>query len=247
MLLSDIIGKSLPYLISHGDETVDGAMLERLLARRFAGEPLQYIRGKTEFFSREFLVDDRALIPRPETEFVVEAALARASRGAKVIDIGTGSGCIAISVERERSDLHVIGVDVSVAALALAAINRARLGSRVSLAASDVLASIRGELDLIVSNPPYIAQAEVNALAIEVRDYEPRHALTPGARGTEIIERILDEARPLLRRDGRIIMEIGFGQEHAMRELAAAKGFDVDDVIPDLAAIPRVIVLSAHG
>src|SRR5207253_8182224 len=134
---------------------VDGAMLERLLARRFAGEPLQYIRGKTEFFSREFLVDDRALIPRPETEFVIEAALACAEHGARVIDIGTGSGCIAISIERERSDLHVIGVDVSVAALALAATNRARLGSRVSLAASDVLASIRGEFDLIVSNPPY--------------------------------------------------------------------------------------------
>jgi release factor glutamine methyltransferase len=247
LLLSDLLGKSLPYLIGHGDEHVDASQLEQLLARRYAGEPLQYIRGKTEFYSREFLVDDRVLIPRPETELVVEAALTRVKRGARIIDIGTGSGCIAISIERERPDLRVAGVDVSIAALALAAKNRARLSSRVSLAASDVLNSIRGTFDLIVSNPPYIAEAELQALAIEVRGYEPHGALTPGTSGTEVIERILDEALPLLQPEGRVIMEIGFGQESALRELAATKRFDVEDLIPDLAGIARVIVLSPHG
>ncbi|HEV8660340.1 MAG TPA: peptide chain release factor N(5)-glutamine methyltransferase [Thermoanaerobaculia bacterium] len=247
VLLSDMLGKSLPYVISHGDEDVDAAHLEQLIARRYAGEPLQYIRGKTEFFSREFLVDDRVLIPRPETELVVETALARAPRGARVIDIGTGSGCIAISIERERADLCVVGVDVSLAALALAAKNRARLASHVSFAASDVLNAVRGSFDMIVSNPPYICETELKALAVEVRDYEPRGALTPGTRGTEIIERILDESRALLRAEGRLIMEIGFGQENALRDLAAAKQFDVEELVPDLAGIARVIVLSAHG
>src|SRR5712691_12756727 len=212
VLLSDIVGKSLPYLIGHGEESVDAAPLDKLLARRYAGEPLQYIRGKTDFFSREFLVDDRVLIPRPETELVVEAALSRAGRGAHVIDIGTGSGCIAISIERERPDLQVLAVDNSIAALALAARNRARLSSRIALAASDVLSGIRGAFDLIVSNPPYIAAKEIGALQVEVRDFEPHGALTPGKSGTEVIERIVEESRRLLRPDGRVIMEIGFGQ-----------------------------------
>jgi len=247
VLLSDLLGRSLPYLIAHGDERVDSARLEPLLERRYAGEPLQYIRGKADFYTREFAVDDRVLIPRPETELVVETTIAIAPRGGRVVDIGTASGCIAISIERERPDLRVTGVDVSAAALAVAATNRRRLESRVMLAASNVLSSIRGEFDLIVSNPPYIPARDIDGLQIEVREHEPRNALTPGPRGTEVIERILDQSRALLRRGGRVVIEIGFGQESAIRELAAAKDFDVEEVVPDLAAIPRVIVLSAHG
>lgn len=242
ILLADLAGRPLPYLIAHGDERVDASRLERLLARRYAGEPLQYIRGTADFYTREFYVDDRVLIPRPETELVVETAIARAPRGARVIDIGTGSGCIAISIERERPDLRVTGVDVSVAALAVAAKNRGRLQSRVALAASDLLSSIRGAFDVVVSNPPYIPARDIDGLQIEVRDHEPLSALTPGPRGTEVIERMLDEARAHL-----VIFEIGFGQENAVRELAAAKEYDVEEVVPDLAAIPRVIVLSRHG
>lgn len=247
LLLSDLLGKPITYVVAHGEIELDPAPLEVMLARRWAGEPLQYIRRRTEFYSREFLVDDRVLIPRPETEVLVETALDFAPRGARVIDIGTGTGCIAITMERERPDLRVIGVDRSLAALAVAAHNRARLGSRIVLAASDLLASMRGTFDVIVSNPPYIPEHEYVGLATEVRDHEPRGALTPGPRGTEIIERMLDEAREALAEHGRVMFEIGYGQDEAVRAIAESRGFDVETIVNDLAAIPRAVVLSAHG
>jgi release factor glutamine methyltransferase len=238
LLLADHLGRSLPWIVAHGEETVDSGAIIALLARRFSGEPLQYIRGTTEFYSRPFFVDDRALIPRPETELLVEAALARAPHGARVVDVGTGSGCIAISLALERPDLHVLAVDRSLAALALAKRNRDALGARVALVASDVLGALDAAFDLVVSNPPYIPAADVEQLATEVRDHEPRMALTPGPRGTEIIERILAEARGAM-----VMLEIGFGQEADLREVAAVHGYEVVSVLPDLAAIPRLAIV----
>ena len=246
LLLSDLLGRPLAWLIAHDDTEIDTAPLQALLARRYAGEPLQYIRGRTEFYSREFHVDERVLIPRPETELLVEAALERAPRDGQVIDIGTGSGCVAITIERERPDLHVTSVDRSLDALAVAAINRARLQSRVTLAASDVLSAVRGTFNVIVSNPPYVPLREYEELAVEVRIHEPRLALTPGPSGMEIIDRIFDQARPLLAPRGHLILEVGYGQEATLRELARTKGFDVEDFLPDLAGIPRVVVSSLH-
>lgn len=210
---------------------MDEHVISDALRRRAAGEPLQYIRGRCDFYGREFLVDDRVLIPRPETEILVEQAIQRAPRGARVVDVGTGSGCIAVTLALERPDLQVIGVDVSVAALAVAKRNRDRLGARVALAASDLLGSVRS-VDLIVSNPPYIPAADIDGLQTEVKDHEPRLALTPGPRGTEIIEQLLNSGYPT-------ILEIGYGQLETL---------DVDESIPDLAGIPRVVVSSArHG
>jgi release factor glutamine methyltransferase len=247
LLLSDLLGKPLSWLIAHGETPIDPKPLEALLARRYDGEPLQYIRRRTEFYSREFYVDDRVLIPRPETEILVDAALERAPRGGSVIDIGSGSGCIAITIERERPDLHVFSVDRSIEALAVSTINRSRLQSRASFAASDLLSSIDARFDVIASNPPYVPQREYEELAVEVRIHEPRIALTPGPDGLEIVERILDEARTRLRPRGSIVMEVGYGQEQPMRALAEAKRYAVDAFLPDLAGIPRVVVLSAHA
>jgi len=247
LLLGDLLGKSLSWLFAHGDQSVDPEPLETLLARRYAGEPMQYIRGRADFYSREFLVDDRVLIPRPETELLVEAALERAPQGGRMVDIGTGSGCVAITIERERPDLHVLSVDRSPAALAVAARNRDRLGSRIALAASDLLAGVHGTFDLIVSNPPYVPLGEYEQLAVEVRIHEPRIALTPGPRGTEIVERIFDEARTRLAPGGSVILEVGYGQEQALRDLTRARGWTVDAFLPDLAGIPRVVVSSRHG
>ena len=247
LLLSDLLGRPLSWLIAHDDTEIDPAPLETLLARRYAGEPLQYIRKRTEFYSREFYVDDRVLIPRPETELLVEAALERAPRNGRVIDIGSGSGCIAITIERERPDLRVVSVDRSVDALAVAALNRTRLQSRVQFAASDLMSAIREAFDVIVSNPPYVPLPEYEELAVELRIHEPRMALTPGPSGMEIIERIFDEARVLLAPRGHLLLEVGYGQESTLRELARAKGFTVDAFLPDLAGIPRVVVSSKHG
>ena len=244
LLLSDLVGRSVSWVIAHGDEPIDPKPITALAARRFAGEPLQYIRGKTEFFGREFVVDPRVLIPRPETETLVETALAAARDGARVIDIGTGSGCIAISLERTRPDLHVTAVDLSLAALALARLNRDRLGSKIKLVASDLLASIRGSFDLVVSNPPYIPAPDVESLASEVRDFEPRLALTPGPAGTEAISRILNQARQFLTPAGRVICEIGYGQYGSVRAIGEKTELAVERVIPDLAGIDRVVVLS---
>jgi release factor glutamine methyltransferase len=223
--------------VAHGEEVVDPAPIDAAMQRRLAGEPLQYIRGKTEFFGREFRVDDRVLIPRPETEILVETAIERIEPGARVVDIGTGSGCIGITLALERPDLRVIGTDISPAALALASRN-----GRIPLVASDLLAAFVEDFDWIVSNPPYIAAGDIETLEPQVRDHEPRGALTPGPAGTEAIARILDQAGR-----SRILFEIGFGQESAVRDLAAAHHFNVDAVLRDLAGIPRVVVLSRHG
>jgi len=247
LLLADLLGQSPSYLYAHGEMLVDATALDARLARRYAGVPLQYIRGHTEFYSRDFFVDERVLIPRPETELLVEEALRRAPSESRVIDIGTGSGCIAITIERERPDLRVLSVDRSTAALAVADRNRRNLGSRVDLAASDLFDSICGTFELIVSNPPYVPFGEYEQLDVEVRIHEPRMALTPGPRGTEIIERILDEAHARLAPPGAVILEVGYGQEEAIRTLAAAKRYDVEAFLPDLAGIPRVVVLSAHA
>lgn len=247
LLLSDQLERPLSWIVAFGETVIDPAPIEALLARRFAGEPLQYIRRTTEFYSREFHVDDRVLIPRPETEILVEAALERTPRNGRVIDIGAGSGCIAITIERERPDLHVFAVDRSPDALAVTAKNCARLGSDVRLAASDLLSAIDGTFDTIVSNPPYVPLSEYEELAVEVRIHEPRMAITPGPSGMEIFERILAESQTRLRPRGHLILEIGYGQEDAMRGLAKEQEYAVDAFLPDLAGIPRVVVLSRHG
>lgn len=247
LLLADVLGRPVAWLIAHGDEPADPEPIEALLRRRFAGEPLQYIRGRTEFYGHTFHVDARVLIPRPETELLVEAALRLAPRAARVVDVGTGSGCIALSIERERPDLRVTAVDRSVEALAVAAGNRTRLRSRVHLAASDLLSAVRGPVDVLVSNPPYVPLDEYEQLAVEVRIHEPKVALTPGPRGTEIIERIMEEAEARLAPRGAVVMEVGYGQETAIRALLDAKGWAIDQFLPDLAGIPRVVVSSRHG
>lgn len=237
MLLADVTGRTPAWLFAHGEERIDPAEIEALVQRRIDGEPLQYIRGKAEFFGREFFVDDRVLIPRPETELLVEAAIARAANGARVLDVGSGSGCIAITLERERQDLNVTSIDLSVAALAVAKRNARTHESNVRFAASDAFDAIRGEFELIVANPPYIPHRDYEQLAIEVRDHEPQLALTPGPRGTEMIERILDARRAPV-----VMLEIGFGQHADVRDVA--RGYEIVDVINDLAGIERVVTLA---
>jgi release factor glutamine methyltransferase len=240
VLLADVTGRTTAWLFAHGDERIDPAPVEAFVRRRMNGEPLQYIRGKAEFFGREFFVDDRVLIPRPETELLVEAAIARAPRGARVLDVGAGSGCVAITIERERQDLDVTSNDVSVSALAVAKRNARSHQSNAFFAASDAFEAIRGEFDLIVANPPYIPFRDYEQLDAQVRDHEPQLALTPGPRGTEMIERILGASRTPV-----VMLEIGFGQLADVR--AVAHGYEITDILNDLAGIERVVVLSRHG
>lgn len=246
VLLADALGRPLPWIIAHDDESLSDdavATIRRGIARRRAGEPLQYIRGRCEFYGREFLVDDRVLIPRPETEILVEAVVDRLPRGARVIDVGSGSGAIAITIALERPDARVVAVDVSLAALAVTRRNAGRLGARLVLVGGDVLAPLRGAVDAVVSNPPYVPSTDVLTLQREVRDWEPHVALSPGAEGLELVRRLIAQARAALPPESFLAMEVGFSQAQLVAGLARDAGFESSELIDDLAGIPRIVVV----
>src|SRR6185295_14989092 len=207
-LLAHVMRKDRTFLISHADERLDQRALEQfreILERRASGEPLQYITGYQDFYGRAFRVTPDVLIPRPETELLVEAALALMN-GARFCDVGTGSGCIAVTLLCERSHARGVAVDVSPAALLVARENATGQGveQRLELLVSDcfdALAQTAVPFDLIVSNPPYVAAAVVAGLQREVKDHEPMIALTPGEDGLSIIRRLLTEAPKFLRKD----------------------------------------------
>lgn len=247
LLLGDVLGWTITQLIAHDDVALDDETLRQfdaLLQRRLSGEPVQYIRRQAEFYSRSFAVDERVLIPRPETEILVEAALQMARRNSSVLDVGTGSGCIALSLALERPDLHVTASDKSIEALAVAQQNTRRHRADLTLIASDGLSALRSRYELVVSNPPYIAESDVVSLQVEVRDHEPKAALTPGSDPLRMIERLFSESRNHLHPGGRLLLEIGYGQAEAVRRLAAEHGWRVEQILNDLAAIPRVVISS---
>lgn len=231
------------------------AYVEAMVERRRRGEPLQYVLGIWGFRQLDLVVDHRVLIPRPETEAVVEVALAELRRlgtdRALAVDLGTGSGAIALSVALEVPAARVWGTDTSDDALAVARANLSGLGARVAtrvrLAAGDwfeaLPGELRGQVDLVVSNPPYIASHE--ALPAEVADWEPAGALVSGPTGLEAVARILSAAPGWLRRPGVAVVEIAPHQAEAAAELARDAGFDEVDVRPDLAGRPRALVARA--
>jgi release factor glutamine methyltransferase len=208
----------------------------RYLHERRGGKPTQYITKKQEFYGREFYVSPDVLIPRPETELLVEAVLKRRHRGL-AIDVGTGSGAIAVTLALE-SELEVIAIDISAGALTIAG---KRGLSRVSLLQGDLLAAIADQsIDVVISNPPYVAETERATLQPEVRDWEPPIALFAGTDGLAIYRRLIPDAHRVLKPGGLLALEIGFGQAGAVSALCA--GFENLSVLPDLAGIPRVIV-----
>jgi len=227
--------------------------VHRMLERRRAGEPLQYVLGLWSFRRLELVVDRRVLIPRPETEMVVEVALDElrrlsGERRLLAVDLGTGSGAIAISLALEAPFARVWGTDRSEEALAVARANLSGMGAavatRVRLSAGDWFAALppnlRGQVDVIVANPPYVGAGEV--LPAEVADWEPTDALVAGPTGLEAVAEIVAGAPRWLRRPGAMVIEIAPHQAPAAVELAEAAGFDEVAVLPDLAGRPRALV-----
>lgn len=219
------------------------------VAERSRRRPLQHLTGVQAFWRHEFLVTPDVLIPRPETEILVDAALRRLRDVVSpvIVDVGTGSGCIALSIASERPDAVVHAVDLSAAALRVARENasRLRLASRVTFHEGDLLgpvASLRGAIDLVVSNPPYVSAAEWATLEPEVRDHEPRMALVPTEGVTALYARLVGEAARLLRPNGWLAVEIGAGRQAEAVERMEAAGFVGVETRADLAGIPRVIV-----
>lgn len=251
-LLSFVLGKDRTFLISHAEDTVDDGSVDQLrefVERRAAGEPLQYITGVQDFYAREFRVTPDVLIPRPETELLVEAALEVTKVDSPVFcDVGTGSGCIAVTLLCEIVGSRAVAVDKSSAALEVAKLNAGKqsVTDRAEFVVSDcfdALDSREYQFDLIVSNPPYVSEAALAGLQREVRDHEPRVALSPGGDGLSVIRRLLTEASAFLKPNGHLLMEIGFDQGERVRNLVDEGVWTLIEVRPDLQCIPRIVVL----
>jgi release factor glutamine methyltransferase len=220
------------------------------IARRLKREPVSRIVGRREFYGRAFLVDRCALDPRPDSETLIEAALAHVDREGlrqaplKLLDLGTGTGCILITLLAELPRSEGLGVDLSPGALALAAANAERLGaaSRARFVGSDWLDAVQGRFDLVLANPPYLAESELDALAEEVLRYDPMLALYGGKDGLDAYRRIAAGADRVLAEAGRLLLEIGPAQAEPVTEILEEAGLEVDSVSRDLAGRPRVVM-----
>jgi release factor glutamine methyltransferase len=245
LLLGHVTGRPPAWLIAHDDEELDEATLlgfASLTARRAGGEPVAYLLGHREFFGRDFAVSPAVLIPRPETELLIELALETpgADTPARILDLGTGSGCIGITLALELPQARVSAIDSSVAALAVAQLNVKRHGARLRLLQSDWFTALTGErFDLIVANPPYIPAADPHLDAGDLR-HEPPAALASGSDGLDAIRRIIADAPAFLEHGGRILLEHGYDQASAVRDLLAATGLTGIEQHRDLAGIMRV-------
>jgi release factor glutamine methyltransferase len=250
VLARHALGWDRAALITHGHEPPpDGfdPSFARLVERRVRREPVAQIVGHREFWGLEFEVTRDVLVPRPETELVVETAveLARSRGIRRIVDVGTGSGCIAVSLAVSLPDASLVATDTSAAALAVARRNARRHGvdSRITFVEGDLLAGVQDPADLIVTNPPYVPAGDLDSLPPEVAQYEPHQALLAGEDGLQAIARLLDEATAHLAPEGRLVVEFGFGQASRITALAGAAGWRIDAMRADLQQIPRVVVL----
>ncbi len=271
VLLLYSLGRDRSWLYSHADVQLDPYLIANyftLIARRVAGEPTQHLTGKQEFWGLEFEVTPAVLIPRPETEHVVEVALERLGAAGikidmktgapsprlRIADVGTGSGCIAIALAHELPHAEVFATDISVAALHVARCNgaRHRVDDRVHFVETDLLEGISLSplaaagsprlFDLIVSNPPYVARDDAATLEREVREHEPETALFGGPTGIEIYARLIEQAGALLRPGGNLVLELGYCAADSVRGILAAQpGWGNICITNDLAGIPRVL------
>ena len=250
-VLAHVLGRDRSFIIAHAEDLLTAEQseaLQMLVERRTVGEPLQYIIGQQEFFKLNFAVNPDVLIPRPETELIVEISLELLKTDPEpyFADIGTGSGCIAISILCELPRARALATDVSSAALRVAQRNAERhsVSDRLALFESDCFSDLDANesFTLITSNPPYVSADELKSIQREVR-FEPRAALAAGSDGLSVIRRLLGEARPFLRAGGYLVFEIGFGQSEAVEQLVDRGVWELLEIRKDLQGIPRTFVL----
>jgi release factor glutamine methyltransferase len=246
LLLAQVLGYDRVGLYTHFDQPLSTGELadyRALIKRRLAGEPVAYLTGKKEFRSLELTVDERVLIPRPETETAVEVALALLPAGpARAVDVGTGSGAIALALKAARPELDVLAVDRSPGAVEIARANAARHQLAVEIVEGDLLAPVaaRAPFDLVISNPPYIASRELPSLPPEVRR-EPKLALDGGADGLAVIRPLAESALALLAPSGSLVLEVADRQAGDVISLLAALGYTAPAATRDLAVVERVV------
>ena len=249
-LLMFVLGVNRAYLYAHPERELNSeeqARYDEVIAQRSTGMPSQYITGHQEFWGLDFVVSPAVLIPRPETEHLVETVL-ELSRGVaqpKIVDVGTGSGCIALALASELRDAEVFGVDLSVDALEIASANAARLqlDERVKFLQSNVLEALVGvhDFDFVVSNPPYVGKNEADKVQRSVFEFEPRMAVFSGESGLDVIRLLITQAHAALKTGGWLAMEIGYSMRDMVLALLSPTLWDDIRVVPDLQGIPRVI------
>lgn len=252
-LMMFTLGCDRAYLYAHPERELtadEQARFDEVVAKRASGYPSQYITGHQEFWGLDLIVNPSVLIPRPETEHIVEVVTEIVKRErptsakVKVVDVGTGSGAIALALAKELSEAEIVATDVSSEALEVAKLNAARLelASRIRFLQSDVLDAVTrsGTFDFVVSNPPYVALSEADKVQDVVKKYEPKVAVFAGENGMDVIRKLIPQAHQALGAGGYLVMEIGFSMSEAVMKMMS--GFEEVRAVPDLAGIPRVVV-----
>lgn len=246
LLLAHSLAVEREYLYAHDDRVLtkdESQKLEDLLYDRISGVPLQYIVGRQEFYGRYFRVNPAVLIPRPETEHIVEAVLERdPGPGTRILDVGTGSGCIAVTLALESPEAQVFASDISEPALKVARENAVLLGAPVGFVCMDFLDAISGTFEFVVSNPPYVRPGDIHRLQREVREHEPHVALFSPADELEVYRRLLAGAGRLLAEGGHLMMEVGIGMDGLVLGLFGA-GWEKLQTKADLQGIPRTVIV----
>ena len=249
LLLSKAINKSREFIIlnsKHNINEKDYLYFKELINERSKGKPIAHLTGRKFFWKYEFKINDKVLIPRPDTEIIIEQVLSLYKKKNKInfLDIGFGSGCILLSILKERKDFKATGVDISNHALNICNINAYKLGvkNRVRLFKSDIDKFSQGKYDLIISNPPYIKKLELRYLEKDVISFEPKLALDGGLDGISEIRKIIKKSSELIKNGGRLILEIAFNQKKEVKQLLRNNGFYINSVIKDLAKNDRCII-----
>ena len=249
ILLSKIVKKNRQYLILNSNEELKKENIKSfdyLVKRRKKGEPIAYLINKKEFWKQNFYINQNVLIPRPDTETLVEETLKLFNVNSKLnmLDIGTGSGCILISILKERRNFFGTGIDISKKAINVARFNAKmhQLSNRVKFYNSDVDKFLIGKYDLVVSNPPYIKQQDLKYLEVDVKKFEPKLALDGGKDGFSKITKVISKTSMLLKRNGRFILEIGFGQKKKILSILKQNNFFINKVVKDYGKNDRCVI-----
>ena len=249
ILLSKIIKKNRKYLILNSNEELKKENIKSfdyLVKRRKKGEPIAYLINKKEFWKQNFYINQNVLIPRPDTETLVEETLKLFNVNSKLnmLDIGTGSGCILLSILKERRNFFGTGIDISKKAINVARFNAKmhQLSNRVKFYNSDVDKFLIGKYDLVVSNPPYIKRQDLKYLEVDVKGFEPKLALDGGKDGFSKITKVISKTSTLLKRNGRFILEIGFGQKKKILSILKQNNFFINKVVKDYGKNDRCVI-----
>tara|TARA_Y100000996_G_scaffold375109_1_gene325688 strand:+ start:81 stop:929 length:849 start_codon:yes stop_codon:yes gene_type:complete len=249
LLLSQAINKSREFIILNLDHNVSKKeyhYFQKMVNQRLKGKPIAYLTGKKFFWKDEFLINENVLIPRPDTEIIIEEVLKIYKKKNKIsfLDIGFGSGCILLSILKERKDFIATGVDISNYALKVCKINAYKLGvkNRVRLFKSDIDKFFKGKYDLIISNPPYIKNLDLKYLDKDVVKFEPKLALNGGLDGLSEIRKIIKKSSELIKNGGKFILEIAYNQKKEVKQLLKKNGFYINSVVKDLAKNDRCII-----